>query len=98
MNDRFLINRGDAKIMGVAAGVADYTGIDPLFGSMADFDALLTAAHDDGLKLILDLVPNHTQWLCFEPERSSSSAVSITPHWASTKRWRLNVSDWLTPA
>jgi len=29
MNGRFLINRGDAKIMGVAAGVADYTGIDP---------------------------------------------------------------------
>ena len=30
MNGRFLINRGDAKIMGVAAGLADYTGIDPL--------------------------------------------------------------------
>jgi phage shock protein C len=29
MNGRFLINRGGAKIMGVAAGVADYTGIDP---------------------------------------------------------------------
>jgi phage shock protein C len=29
MNHRFVINRGDAKIMGVAAGVADYTGIDP---------------------------------------------------------------------
>ena len=30
MNQRFLINRGDAKVMGVAAGLADYTGIDPL--------------------------------------------------------------------
>ena len=29
MNGRFLINRGDAKLMGVAAGLADYTGIDP---------------------------------------------------------------------
>ena len=29
MNSRFLINRGDAKIMGVAAGLADYTGVDP---------------------------------------------------------------------
>jgi len=29
MNQRFLINRRDAKVMGVAAGVADYTGIDP---------------------------------------------------------------------
>jgi len=29
MNGRFLINRGDAEVMGVAAGLADYTGIDP---------------------------------------------------------------------
>ena len=29
MNQRFLINRRDAKIMGVAAGIADYTGVDP---------------------------------------------------------------------
>jgi phage shock protein C len=29
MNGRFLINHGDAKVMGVAAGIADYTGIDP---------------------------------------------------------------------
>jgi len=29
MNGRFLINRGDAKVMGVAAGPADYTGVDP---------------------------------------------------------------------
>jgi phage shock protein C len=30
MDGRFLINRRDAKIMGVAAGLADYTGFDPL--------------------------------------------------------------------
>ena len=29
MNGRFLINRRDAKIMGVAAGITDYTGVDP---------------------------------------------------------------------
>ncbi len=29
MNERSLINRGDAKIMGVSPGIADYTGIDP---------------------------------------------------------------------
>src|SRR4051795_13611359 len=40
--------------------IADYCGIDPLFGTMADFDALLEAAHAHGLKLILDLVPNHS--------------------------------------
>jgi alpha-glucosidase len=40
--------------------ISDYTGIDPLFGTLAEFDALLDAAHGHGLKLLLDLVPNHT--------------------------------------
>jgi alpha-glucosidase len=40
--------------------ISNYTGIDPLFGAMADFDVLIAAAHAIGLKIILDLVPNHT--------------------------------------
>jgi alpha-glucosidase len=40
--------------------VADYTGIEPLFGTMADFDRLLAGVHERGMQLILDLVPNHT--------------------------------------
>jgi alpha-glucosidase len=40
--------------------VSDYTGIDPLFGTFQDFDRLLAAAHESGLKVLLDLVPNHT--------------------------------------
>jgi alpha-glucosidase len=55
--------------------VSDYCGIDPLFGSLDDFDRLMTAAHAQGLKVILDFVPNHTSerhpW--FIESRSSRS-------------------------
>jgi alpha-glucosidase len=40
--------------------IMDYTGVDPLFGSMADFDDLISEVHSRGMKLILDMVPNHT--------------------------------------
>jgi len=40
--------------------VSNYVDIHPLFGSVADFDALLRDAHARGLKVILDFVPNHT--------------------------------------
>ena len=40
--------------------VADYCGIEPIFGDLAAFDRLLAAAHARGLKLLLDFVPNHS--------------------------------------
>jgi alpha-glucosidase len=40
--------------------VRDYRDVDPRFGTLDDFDALLREAHDLGLRVIVDLVPNHT--------------------------------------
>ncbi|USS88084.1 alpha-glucosidase [Fructilactobacillus hinvesii] len=40
--------------------IADYQAIDPVFGTMEDMEELLQAAHDRGLKVIMDLVLNHT--------------------------------------
>ena len=53
--------------------VANYCDIDPLFGTLEDFDRLLAAAHSRGLKLMLDFVPNHSsdQHPWFVESRSS---------------------------
>jgi alpha-glucosidase len=56
--------------------VSDYENIDPVFGSLADFDALIAAAHGKGLRVLLDYVPNHSSdrhpW--FVESRSSSGS------------------------
>lgn len=52
--------------------VSDYRDVDPLFGSLADFDALLNEAHKFDLKVIIDLVLSHTSdqhpWFQEKPE------------------------------
>ncbi|GFJ91229.1 glycoside hydrolase family 13 protein [Phytohabitans rumicis] len=40
--------------------VADYRDVDPMFGTLADFDAMIADAHALGLRVIVDIVPNHT--------------------------------------
>jgi len=40
--------------------ISDHTAVDPVFGTLADFDALLLAAHARGLRVLVDFVPNHT--------------------------------------
>lgn len=57
--------------------VADYTAIHPMFGTMADFDRLIEAARARGIRVLLDLVPNHTSdehpW--FRESRSSRQSL-----------------------
>ena len=52
--------------------VAGYEDVDPAYGSLADFDRLLAAAHERGLRLLMDLVPCHTSiehpWFTEHPD------------------------------
>jgi alpha-glucosidase len=61
--------------------IADYCDVDPLFGTLRDFDELLAAAHRRGLKVIVDWVPNHTSdqhpWFT----ESASSRASPQRDW-----------------
>jgi alpha-glucosidase len=70
--------------------VADYCDVDPLFGDLATFDALLEEAHARGLRVLLDWVPNHTSdrhpW--FVESRSSRSSAK-----RSWYRWRDGAPD-----
>ena len=42
--------------------VADYRGISPDFGTLADADEFIAGAHARGLRVLIDLVPNHSSW------------------------------------
>jgi len=48
--------------VGSPYSISDHYGIHPEFGTLDDFKALLAATHDHGMKLIMDLVANHTAW------------------------------------
>lgn len=76
--------------LGSPYSVRDYYGINPEFGTMADFKSLLAEAHRLGLKLIIDLVANHTSWdgklITEHPEwftkDSAGNIVSPNPDWS----------------
>ncbi|MHA7875535.1 alpha-amylase family glycosyl hydrolase [Roseivivax sp.] len=56
--------------------VSDYTGIDPTFGTLEDFESLTAAAHARGMKVLLDFVPSHTsdQHPWFQEARASKDS------------------------
>ena len=51
-----------SKYLGSYYSVSDYKAINPEFGTLQDFKDLVKTAHDNGIYLILDWVPNHTGW------------------------------------
>lgn len=57
--------------------ITDYCDVDPMFGTLSDFDALLAAAHERGLRLLMDFVPSHTsdQHPWFLDSRSARDAA-----------------------
>ncbi|MCG8350436.1 MAG: alpha-amylase family glycosyl hydrolase [Chloroflexales bacterium] len=79
--------------------VANYTDIDPLFGDLATFDRLLVAAHQHGLKVIIDWVPNHTsdQHPWFRESRSSHSSSRRDWYvWRDPKADGAPPNNWLS--
>lgn len=56
--------------------ISDYTDVDPLFGTLDDLDALIAGLHERGMKLVMDLVVNHTSdqhpWFVESRDRTST--------------------------
>ena len=63
--------------------ISDYQDVDPVFGTLADLDALLAELHDRGIRLVMDLVVNHTsdQHPWFVESRSSRTSPKRDWYW-----------------
>ena len=73
--------------------ISDYQDIDPAFGTLADFDRLLAAVHARGMKLLMDLVVNHTSdehpW--FQASRSSREDPKRDWYWWRPPRFGMDL-------
>ncbi|RDC74521.1 alpha-glucosidase [Rhodovulum sp. 12E13] len=79
--------------------VSDYRDVDPLFGTLGDFDALIQRAHELGLKVLIDLVLSHTSsehpW--FRESRSSRHNPKADWYvWADAKLDGTPPNNWLS--
>ncbi|MDE3236571.1 MAG: alpha-glucosidase C-terminal domain-containing protein [Bacteroidota bacterium] len=92
------ISKVDRKgSLGSYYAVSDYTAINPEFGTMADWKALVKEAHSKGFKVIIDWVPNHTgadhYWLVKHPdfyEKDSTGKAKMAADWADTRKLDYN--------
>lgn len=77
--------------------VSDYCDIDPRFGTLADFDRLTAEAHRRGIRVIMDLVLNHTSdqhpWFV-ESRASRTSAKRDWYYWVDGKGGRRPPNNW----
>jgi oligo-1,6-glucosidase len=75
--------------------ISDYQGIDPLFGTLEQLDELIAQLHRRGMKLVMDLVVNHTSdehpW--FEESRSSRSSAKRDWYWWRPPRHGMAAGD-----
>ncbi|MDX3849525.1 glycoside hydrolase family 13 protein [Streptomyces sp. AK02-01A] len=80
--------------------VADYRAIDPMFGTLLDADALIRDAHELGLRVIVDLVPNHSsedhEWFRRAKREGPGSALRERYHFRPGKgaAGELPPNDW----
>jgi glycosidase len=79
--------------------VRDYCDIDKLFGTLADFDRLLASAHERGMRVILDFVPNHTSdqhpWF-IESRSSRTNARRDWYLWRDPAPGGLPPNNWIS--
>ena len=79
--------------------VSDYCDVDPMFGTLADFDAVVKTAHDLGLRVMIDLVLSHTAdvhpWFV-ESRRDRTNARSEWYVWAEPKGDGGPPNNWLS--
>jgi len=79
--------------------VSDYRDVDPMFGSLGDFDALIHRAHELGLKVLIDLVLSHTSnqhpWF-HESQTNRDNAKADWYVWADAKPDGSPPNNWLS--
>ncbi len=88
------ISKVDRKgTLGSYYAVADYTAVNPEFGSITDWIGLVKTIHRKGMKVIIDWVPNHTgadhRWLAEQPDffrKDSAGKAAVAFDWADTKQ------------